>query len=74
MAADLTRLDVTTPGRGPWKVVPDVRNRSINVRHERSRFIHRVFYGTRTERTEAEAEVQATALAAVLNVLKVKRP
>ena len=58
---ELSRLDVTNPGRGPWKVVPDVRSRSINVRHQRSRFIHRVYYGTRTERTQEEAEIQATA-------------
>jgi len=71
---DLSRLDCTNPGRGPWKVVPDVRSRSINVRHQRSRFIHRVYYGTRTERTQEEAEIQATALCAVLNALKSKRP
>ena len=71
---ELRRLDCTTPGRGPWRVVPDIRNRSINVRHQRSRYIHRVYYGTRTERTQEEAEAQATALCAVLNILKAKRP
>ena len=71
---DLRRLDCSTPGRGPWRVVPDIRNRSINVRHARSRFIHRVYYGTRTERTQEQAETQATALCAVLNALKAKRP
>ena len=71
---DLRRLDCTEPGRGPWRVVPDIRNRSINIRHVRSRFIHRVYYGTRTERTQEEAEMQATALCAVLNALKAKRP
>ena len=55
-------------------MVPDIRNRSINIRHVRSRFIHRVYYGTRTERTQEEAETQATALCAVLNALKSKRP
>jgi hypothetical protein len=71
---ELKRLDCTNPGRGPWKVVPDIRNRSINVRHQRSRYIHRVYYGTRTERTQEEAEAQATALCAILNLLKAKRP
>jgi hypothetical protein len=71
---ELRRLDCTNPGRGPWKVVPDIRNRSINVRHQRSRYIHRVYYGTRTDRTQEEAEAQATALCAILNLLKAKRP
>jgi hypothetical protein len=71
---ELRRLDCTNPGRGPWKVVPDIRNRSINVRHQRSRYIHRVYYGTRTDRTQEEAEAQAVALCAILNLLKAKRP
>lgn len=71
---ELKRLDCTNPGRGPWKVVPDIRNRSINVRHQRSRYIHRVYYGTRTDRTQEEAEMQAVALCAILNLLKAKRP
>jgi hypothetical protein len=71
---ELSRLDCTNPGRGPWKVVPDIRNRSINVRHQRSRYIHRVYYGTRTDRTQEEAEAQAVALCAILNLLKAKRP
>ena len=71
---DLRRLDCTIPGKGPWRVVPDLAGRSINVQHRRSRFIHRVYYGTRTERTQEDAEIQATALCALLNVLKAKRP
>jgi len=55
-------------------VVPDIANRSINVRHSKSRYIHRVYYGTRTERTQEDAEAQAMALCAVLNALKAKRP
>ena len=71
---ELRRLDCTNPGRGPWRVVPDVANRSINIRHQRSRYIHRVYYGTRTDRTQEDAEIQAVALCAVLNALKAKRP
>jgi hypothetical protein len=74
LPVELRRLDCTNPGRGPWKVVPDIRNRSINVRHQRSRYIHRVYYGTRTNRTQEEAEAQAVALCAILNLLKAKRP
>jgi hypothetical protein len=33
-----------------------------------------VYYGTRTERTQEDAEIQAMALCAVLNALKAKRP
>ena len=71
---DLRRLDCSVPGRGPWRVIPDIANRSINIRHSRSHFVHKVYYGTRTERTEEDAERQATALCAVLNALKAKRP
>lgn len=71
---DLRRLDCTNPGRGPWAVVPDLANRSINLRHKKSGFLHRVYYGTRTERTQEDAEIQANALCAVLNALKSKRP
>ncbi len=73
-AANLKRLDCTVPGRGQWRVVPDIAKRSINIQHRVSRFIHRVYYGTRTERTQEDAEVQATALCAVLNATKAKRP
>jgi len=52
----------------------DVANRAINIQHKRSKFIHRVYYGTRTERTEEDAMIQATALCAVLNAVKAKRP
>ena len=67
-------MDCTNPGKGPWKVVQDLANRSVNVRHSRSGYVHRVYYGTRTERTEEDAEVQATAICALLNALKAKRP
>jgi hypothetical protein len=70
----LSRLDCTAPGKGAWHVVPDLANRSVNVRNRRSKFIHRVYYGTRTERTLDDAERQAVALCAVLNTLKAKRP
>jgi hypothetical protein len=74
LPVDLRRLDCTDPGRGPWKVVPDIANRSINLRHRKSGYIHRVYYGTRTERTQEDAETQATAMCALLNALKAKRP
>jgi hypothetical protein len=72
--ANLRRLDCTEPGRGPWKVIPDVMHRSVNIRHNRSGYVHRVYYGTRTKRTQEDAEVQATAMCALLNALKAKRP
>ncbi len=71
---DLRRFDLTDPGRGPWHVVQDVKNRSMNAKNKRSRFSHPVYYGTRTQRTEAQAETQAIALCALLNFLKAKRP
>jgi hypothetical protein len=71
---DLSQLDCTNPGKGPWQVVDDVTNRSVNLRHRTTRFVHRVYYGTRTQRTQDQATQQATALAALLNVLKAKRP
>ena len=74
LPVDLRRVDCTSPGRGPWRVVPDIPNRSINVRHQKSRYIHKVYYGTRTDRTQEDAEVQAMALCAILNLLKAKRP
>jgi hypothetical protein len=55
-------------------VVPDLGNRSINLQHRTSAYIHRIYYGTRTERTQEDAEIQATAMAALLNALKAKRP
>lgn len=55
-------------------MVSDVANRSINVRHRRSGFVHHVYYGTRTKRTQEDAETQAIAMCAVLNLLKAKRP
>ena len=73
-APDLRRLNCTDPGRGPWSLRLDVANRAINIQHKRSKFIHRVYYGTRTERTEEDAMIQATALCAVLNAVKAKRP
>ena len=71
---DLRRLDCSVPGKGPWKVVPDLSNRAVLVKNARSGFAHRVYFGTRTERTEDGAVTQATALCAVLNALKAKRP
>ncbi len=70
----LHRLDCTVIGRGPWQIVSDLAHRSINVQHRRSKYVHRVYYGTRTERSEEDAERQAIALCAVLNALKAKRP
>ena len=70
----LRRLDCTDPGRGPWKVVPDLRNRAVLVKNARSGYAHKVYYGTRTNRTLEDAEIQAIALCAVLNALKAKRP
>jgi hypothetical protein len=49
-------------------------HRSVNIRHNRSGYVHRVYYGTRTKRTQEDAEVQATAMCALLNALKAKRP
>ena len=74
LPAELSRLDCTDPGRGPWRVMPDLANRSINIKHRKSGYLHRVYYGTRTERTQEDAETQAVALCAVLNLLKSKRP
>lgn len=71
---NLRRLDCTDPGRGPWRLVVDTANRSVNIQHRRNRFIHRVYYGTRTERTQDDAVIQATALCAVLNAVGAKRP
>ena len=71
---DLRRLDCTAPGRGPWRIIADARDRSIKVQHSRNRFIHRVYYGTRTGRTQDDALIQATALCAVLNAVRAKRP
>jgi hypothetical protein len=71
---DLRRLNCTDPGRGPWRLALDVANRSVNLQHRRNRYIHRVYYGTRTQRTQEDAMIQATALCAVLNAVKAKRP
>ena len=73
-AINLRRFDCTAPGRGPWKVIPDLKNRAVIVRHSKSRFAHKVYYGTRTQRTEEDAQIQATAICALLNALKSKRP
>lgn len=70
---DLRRFDLTDPGRGPWKTDIDIANRAVNARNTKTRFIHPVYYGTRTNRTIEDAETQATALCAVLNFLKAKR-
>lgn len=69
----LDKLDCTNIGKGPWKTVPDLANRAVLVRNSKSGFSHKVYYGTRTERTEEDAERQAVALCAVLNALKAKR-
>jgi hypothetical protein len=71
---NLRRFDCTDPGRGPWKVIPDLRNRAMLAKHSKSGFAHKVYYGTRTKRTEEDAQIQATALCALLNALKAKRP
>ncbi len=72
--ANLKRLDCTNPGKGPWKMVPDLSNRAVLVKNGRSGYSHKVYYGTRTRRTLEDAEVQATAMCAILNALKAKRP
>ncbi|MDB4912745.1 MAG: hypothetical protein JWM95_389 [Gemmatimonadetes bacterium] len=71
---DLRRFDLTDPGRGPWYVVQNVKNRSMDVKNRKTRYSHPVFYGTRTKRTEDDATTQAIALCALLNFLKAKRP
>ena len=71
---DLRRVDCTNPGKGPWKVGQDVSNRAVLVKNTRSGFSHKVYYGTRTTRTQDDAEQQATAMCAILNLLKAKRP
>lgn len=71
---NLRCLDCTDAGRGPWRPRIDTANRAVNVQHRRNRYIHRVYYGTRTGRTLDDALVQATALCAVLNAVKAKRP
>ena len=71
---ELRRLNCTVPAKGPWSVVSGVANRSVNVRNRRSGYVHRVYYGTRTKRTQEDAETQAIAMCAVLNLLKAKRP
>ncbi len=71
---NLRRLNCTVPGKGPWHTVPDLSDRSILIRHRRSKYTHRVYYGTRTGRTQEDAERQAMALCAVLNAFKAKRP
>ncbi|MEO7456782.1 MAG: hypothetical protein ABIY52_11005 [Gemmatimonadaceae bacterium] len=55
-------------------MVPDIKNRAVLVRNGRSGYSHKVYYGTRTKRTQEDAETQATALCAILNALKAKRP
>jgi hypothetical protein len=71
---DLRRMNCTEPGRGPWQVKLDVAHRSVNVQHRKNRYLHRVYYGTRTKRTQEDAETHAIALCALLNALKAKRP
>jgi len=74
-AADpsLRRVDCTTPGKGPWRVIPRPERRCYIVEHRRTKSRHVIYYGTRTERTIEDAEVHSTALCAVLNALKAKR-
>jgi hypothetical protein len=71
---NLRRLNCTDAGKGPWHSVPDLSNRAIKVQNRRSHFIHYVYYGTRTKRTQEDAETQAIALCAILNAVKAKRP
>ena len=70
---NLKRLDCTDPGRGPWKMFPNTSDRSVLVKNTKSGFSHKVYYGTRTKRTQEDAEAQATALCALMNALKAKR-
>lgn len=72
-ASDLRRVDCTEPGRGAWRVIARPERRCYDVRHQRTASKHTIFYGTRTERTREDAEQYATALCALLNVLKEKR-
>lgn len=74
MPQTLKCLDATKPGTGPWRVVPDIARRGVRIKNTRSGYSHTIFYGTRTKRTLEEAEVQAIAMCAVLNLLKAKRP
>jgi hypothetical protein len=69
----LRRVDCTQPGRGPWRLLARPERRCYQVRHQRTRSLHTIYYGTRTERTREAAEEQATAMCAVLNALKAKR-
>lgn len=72
---NLKRLDCTVPGRGPWKVIGlNIRARAVVLKNTKSGSAHKVYYGTRTERTEEDATRQAIALCAVLNAVKAKRP
>ncbi len=70
---DLTRVDCTEPGKGPWKVDIRPESRCYQVANPRTKSKHVIFYGTRTERTMEDAEAHATALCAILNALKAKR-
>lgn len=70
---ELTKVDCSEPGRGAWHLLPRPERRCFEVRHQRTGSKHTIFYGTRTERTLEDAEVHATALCALLNVLKAKR-
>ena len=69
----LGALNCLEPGRGSWKVLVEPESRRVRVRHARTRSAHTIFYGTRTERTNEDAETYATALCALLNALKERR-
>jgi hypothetical protein len=68
----LRRLDCTEPRRGPWITDLNVKQRAYILKNRKSAQQHKVYYGTRTGRTQEDAEAQAVAMCAVLNVLKSK--
>ena len=70
---NLRRLDCSTAGKGPWKIVVEPKRRRVRVVRRGNTSTYTIFYGTRTERTVEDAEQYATAMCAVLNALKAKR-
>ena len=73
LAKSIQRVNCAEPGRGAWKVLVEQTRRRIRVRNSRTKADYVVYYGTRTERTQEQAELHATAMCAVLNALKAKR-
>jgi hypothetical protein len=71
--AGLNRVDCTVPGTGPWYVLgQDMTKRSVKIRHRRNGLKHHIYYGTRTGRTMEDSMALATALCAMLNLIKAK--